>query len=193
MIKYCFDKIIAFLSLILLSPVLFVIAVMIKLKMPDGPIIFRQERIGKDAKPFKIYKFRTMIMQHDHSPVSVLGESRITPFGAFLRRYKLDCLPEFWNVLLGEMSLVGPRPDVPGYADKLEGENRRILEMKPGITGQATLKYKNEEKILAQQDNPRVYNDTYIYPDKVRINLEYVRNWRFSTDLKIIYYTLFSK
>ena len=192
-LKHCFDKIISFLCLILLSPVFLIIAIMIKLKMPDGPVFFRQERIGRYAKRFKINKFRTMVMHHDNSSISVLGQKRITPLGAFLRRYKLDCLPELWNILIGDMSFVGPRPDVPGYADKLEGENRLILEMKPGITGVATLKYRNEETLLSQQENPQVYNDLYVYPDKVRINLEYVRNWCFSTDIKIIFRTLFVK
>ena len=122
--------------------------------------------------------------------VSVAGDSRVTPLGAFLRKYKIDELPELWNVLIGDMSFVGPRPDVPGYADKLQGEDRRILELKPGITGPATLKYRNEEELLAMQSNPQTYNDEVIWPDKVRINLEYLRKRTFFGDIKIILQTL---
>ena len=127
---------------------------------------------------------------HSGSSISVAGESRITPLGAILRRYKLDELPELWNVLCGDMSLVGPRPDVPGYADKLSGNDRGILELKPGITGPATLKYRNEEQILAAQDDPQKYNDEIIFPDKVKINLSYLSNHTFIGDLKIIMQTL---
>ena len=122
--------------------------------------------------------------------VSVEGDSRVTPLGAFLRKYKIDELHELWNVLIGDMSFVGPRPDVPGYADKLQGENRRILELKPGITGPATLKYRNEEELLAMQPNPQTYNDEVIWPDKVRINLEYLRKHTFFGDIKTILQTL---
>ena len=107
------------------------------------------------------------MVNHSGSSISVQGESRITPLGAKLRKYKLDELPELWNVLIGDMSFVGPRPDVPGYADKLEGENRRVLLLKPGITGPASLKYRNEEELLAQQEDPQKYNDEVLFPDKV--------------------------
>ena len=120
-----------------------------------------------------MYKFRSMTVSHGGSSVSVAGESRITPLGAKLRKYKLDELPELWNVLIGDMSFVGPRPDVPGYADMLEGNDRLILNLRPGITGPASLKYRNEEEVLAQVDAPQRYNDEVIYPDKVRINLDY--------------------
>ena len=133
---------------------------------------------------------RSMTVGHGGSSVSVAGESRITPLGAKLRKYKLDELPELWNVLIGDMSFVGPRPDVPGYADKLEGEARAILKLKPGITGPASLKYRNEEEILAQQPDPIKYNDEVIYPDKVRINLEYLRHWSFWLDIKVIVHTI---
>jgi lipopolysaccharide/colanic/teichoic acid biosynthesis glycosyltransferase len=141
--------------------------------MPDGSPIFVQKRIGRHGKAFKMYKFRTMQKHHNGSSVSVKGESRITPLGAFLRKWKLDELPELWNVWIGDMSFVGPRPDVPGYADLLEGENRKILLLRPGITGPASLKYRNEEELLANQENPQKYNDEVIFPDKVRINLHY--------------------
>jgi len=192
-IKRIFDITASFVGLILFSPTLVTIAIWIKLKMPKGPVIFKQERVGQYGKPFTMYKFRTMTVSHSGSPVSIRGESRITPLGAKLRKYKLDELPELWNVLIGNMSFVGPRPDVPGYADKLTGEERKILELKPGITGPASLKYKNEEEILAKQDNPIRYNNEVIYPDKVRINLNYTKHQNFWLDIKIIIYTLLGK
>lgn len=134
-----------------------------------------------------------MTISHSGSTVSVAGENRITPLGAVLRKYKLDELPELWNVLIGDMSLVGPRPDVPGYADNLRGEERLILNLKPGITGPASLKYRNEEEILATVDNPIEYNDKVIFPDKVRINLYYYRNYSFIKDIQMIFCTILGK
>lgn len=191
MIKYIFDRFVSFIGLLLLWPILILIAVLIKVKMPGGPIIFKQKRVGKDGELFTMYKFRSMTMSHNGSSVSVAGEARITPLGAVLRRYKLDELPELWNVFIGDMSFVGPRPDVPGYADKLQGEDRLILKLRPGITGPASLKYRNEEEILASVDNPIRYNDEVIYPDKVRINLEYYKNHSLIGDLKYILQTIF--
>ena len=160
--KYLFDRIMAFVGLIVLSPVLLVVWMLIRVKMPDGPAVFTQKRVGKDGKQFTMYKFRSMSAHHSGSTVSVAGESRITPLGAKLRRYKLDELPELWNVLIGDMSFVGPRPDVPGYADKLEGDDRRVLQLRPGITGPASLKYRDEEVLLAGQANPQEFNDKQI-------------------------------
>ncbi|MCH5328456.1 MAG: sugar transferase [Coprobacter sp.] len=188
--KRLFDFSSALFGLLLLWPLLLVIAIIIRIKMPDGPVLFRQKRVGQHGQLFTLVKFRTMSMHHNGSSISIAGESRITPIGAFLRKYKLDELPELWNVLIGEMSFVGPRPDVPGYADKLQGEERRILELKPGITGPATLKYRNEEELLAAQPDPQRYNDEVIYPDKVRINLEYLDNRTLRGDLNIILRTL---
>ncbi len=159
-------------------------------KMPGGPAIFKQKRVGKEGKLFTMYKFRSMTVGHGGSSVSVAGESRITPLGAKLRKYKLDELPELWNVLIGDMSFVGPRPDVPGYADKLQGEDRLILNLRPGITGPASLKYKNEEEILAQVEDPQKYNDEVIYPDKVKINLEYYYHHSLIGDIKLIIQTV---
>lgn len=190
-IKYIFDRIMAMLGLLLLWPVLIVVAVLIKWRMPDGPVFFVQDRVGRHGRLFSMIKFRTMTVSHSGSTVSVAGESRITPLGAILRRYKLDELPELWNVLKGDMSLVGPRPDVPGYADCLQGEERRILELRPGITGPASLKYRFEENILAKVENPQEYNDTVIYPDKVRLNLYYLDHYSFLKDLQMIRCTLF--
>lgn len=127
------------------------------------------------------------------SSVSVKGESRITPLGARLRKYKLDELPELWNVLKGGMSLVGPRPDVPGYADKLTGNDRLILNLRPGITGLASLKYNDEEELLALQDDPVRFNDEVIFPDKVRINLKYLEKQSLWLDLRIIFCTIFNR
>jgi lipopolysaccharide/colanic/teichoic acid biosynthesis glycosyltransferase len=191
-IKRIFDFSSSFLGLLILSPVLFIIAIIIKLQMP-GPVFFIQERVGQNARLFKMVKFRTMTINHSGSSISVAGENRITPLGATLRKYKLDELPELWNVLKGEMSLVGPRPDVPGYADQLQGEAAQILKLKPGITGPASLKYRNEEELLAKVDNPQKYNDEFIYPDKVRINLKYLNNQSLWLDLQIIFCTILNK
>lgn len=191
MLKYLFDRLMALVGLLFLWPILLVVAILIKVKMPGGPVLFTQQRVGRNGKLFTMYKFRSMTVAHSGSSVSVAGEARITPLGAVLRKYKLDELPELWNVLIGDMSFVGPRPDVPGYADKLEGEDRLILKLRPGITGPASLKYANEEEILAQVENPIQYNDEVIFPDKVRINLEYYYHHTFLGDIKLIFQTIF--
>ena len=188
--KSLFDRVVAFVGLCFLWPVLLVVWVLIHVKMSGGQAIFTQKRVGQDGKLFTMYKFRSMTVGHGGSSVSVAGESRITPLGAKLRKYKLDELPELWNVLIGDMSFVGPRPDVPGYADLLEGEDRLILKLRPGITGPASLKYRNEEEILAQVDNPQKYNDEVIYPDKVRINLDYFYHHSLLGDIKLIIKTV---
>lgn len=193
MSKWIFDRLASFFGLLFLWPILLVVAILIRVKMPGGPVIFTQQRVGKDGKLFTMYKFRSMMVGHGGSSVSVAGETRITPLGAKLRKFKLDELPELWNVLIGDMSFVGPRPDVPGYADKLTGSDRAVLKLKPGITGPASLKYRNEEEILARQSDPIRYNDEVIYPDKVRININYMKHWSFLLDLKIIIYTIFGK
>jgi len=193
LLKSIFDRILALFGLFLFSLLLSIIAILIRLKMPGGPVIFKQKRVGQYGRLFTMYKFRSMTVAHSGSSVSIKGESRITPLGAKLRKYKLDELPELWNVLIGDMSFVGPRPDVPGYADKLTGEERRILLLKPGITGPASLKYRNEEELLAEQENPQEYNDKVLFPDKVRINIEYLENWSFWYDIKIIVYTVLGK
>lgn len=189
--KWLFDRVMSLLGLIVLCPLLLIVAILIRVKMPGGPVLFRQKRVGKDGKLFTMVKFRSMMVDHGGSSVSVAGESRITPLGAKLRKYKLDELPELWNVLVGDMSFVGPRPDVPGYADKIVGEDRVILKLRPGITGPASLKYRNEEELLAGVDDPQTYNDTVIFPDKVRINKEYYYNWSFRKDIRYILQTVF--
>lgn len=188
--KWLFDRIMSLVGLIILSPVLLVVAILIRVKMPGGPVLFKQKRVGKEGKLFTMVKFRSMSVAHSGSSVSVAGESRITPLGAKLRKYKLDELPELWNVFIGDMSFVGPRPDVPGYADKLVGEDRVILKLRPGITGPASLKYRDEETLLATVEDPIRYNDEVIFPDKVRINREYYYNWSFWQDIRYIVRTV---
>lgn len=190
-IKIFFDKILAFLGLLLLWPIFIIVSFLIKYKMPGGGAFFIQKRVGQHGKLFSMYKFRSMNVNHGGSSISVAGENRITPLGTVLRKYKIDELPALWNVLKGEMSLVGPRPDVPGYADKLKGKDCLVLKLKPGITGSASLKYFNEEEILAIVDNPKKYNDEVIFPDKVKINLDYYYNRTFRGDIKIIINTVF--
>ncbi len=192
-LKYVFDRVVSTIGLVILSPLLFVTAIMIKILMPGGPVIFKQKRIGRNGREFVMYKFRSMVVGHSGSSISVAGESRITPFGAILRRYKIDELPELWNVMTGEMSFVGPRPDVPGYADKLKGAERAILQLRPGITGPASLKYRDEEELLATVKDPQKYNDEIIFPDKVRINLYYMKHYSFVDDIKMILCTITGK
>jgi lipopolysaccharide/colanic/teichoic acid biosynthesis glycosyltransferase len=158
--------------------------------MPGGPVFFKQKRVGRNGNLFNIYKFRTMIVNHHGKSISIKGEKRITRIGALLRRHKLDELPELWNIFIGDMSFVGPRPDVQGYVDLLRGENRKILELRPGLMGPASLKYIHEEQLLASVDNPGEYNDNVIFPDKVSINLDYYYHRTFYGDIKIIINTL---
>lgn len=191
--KYVFDRIMALIGLLFLWPVLLAVAILIKVNMPGGPIIFKQKRVGRNGQLFTMYKFRSMTVGHGGSSVSVAGESRITPLGAKLRHYKLDELPELWNVLIGDMSLVGPRPDVPGYADQLKGKDRDVLKLRPGITGPASLKYRDEEDLLVGQDNPQKYNDEVIFPDKVRINLYYLHHYSFIKDIEMIFCTVLGR
>ena len=192
-IKYLFDKVAALLGIIILSPVILIIFIIHKIVMPDGSFIFLQERIGQYGKKFYIYKIRTMKTGSGNNNmfVTTANDNRILPFGKWLRKTKLDEIVELVNVLKGEMSFVGPRPDVEGYADKLEGEDRKVLELRPGITGPASLKYINEEEILANVDNPQQYNDKVIFPDKVKINLDYYYNRTFWGDIRIILKTIF--
>jgi lipopolysaccharide/colanic/teichoic acid biosynthesis glycosyltransferase len=145
----------------------------------------------KNGVLFNLYKIKTM-KKVDGVDVSITSSNdiRITKSGKFFRDTKIDELPQFWNVLLGDMSFVGPRPDVEGYADKLQGDDRIILSIRPGITGPASIKYKNEEDVLSQQNNPQEYNDAAIWPDKVKINIEYIKNWSLRTDIEYIIKTI---
>ncbi|MDY5688308.1 MAG: sugar transferase [Bacteroidaceae bacterium] len=187
-----FDRLMAMVGLLSLWWLMLLVAICIKVKMP-GPVLFRQQRVGREGRLFTMVKFRTMLVNHGGNSVSVAGESRITPLGSMLRRWKLDELPELWNVLLGDMSFVGPRPDVPGYADTLTGEDREILQLRPGITGPASMKYRNEEEILSAVENPQKYNDEVIFPDKVRINRLYLHDHSFFLDLKMIVATVLGR
>ena len=217
-LKRLFDILASFFGLLILWPVLVIVAILVKVKMPGGPAFFCQKRVGKDGELFTCHKFRTMVMAHSGSSVSVSGDSRITPLGAKLRHYKLDELPELWDVLIGNMSFVGPRPDVPGYADKLEGDDRDVLKLRPGITGPATLKYRLEDEQIAafvaevrnlndnlgfalpegyekmtDQELAVWYNDNVIYPDKVRLNCYYYRHYSFIKDIEMIFATVLGK
>lgn len=192
-LKYIFDRLTALIGLLFLWPALIVVAILIKIKMPGGPVLFAQKRVGQHGRLFTMHKFRSMTVSHSGSSISVAGEARITPLGATLRKYKLDELPELWDVLIGNMSFVGPRPDVPGYADQLQGEDRRILELRPGITGPASLKYRDEEELLATVKNPQEYNDKVIYPDKIRINLYYLLHYSFVKDIQMIVCTVLGR
>ena len=151
---------------------------------------FKQERMGRNAKPFKVVKLRTMRAGEQGGTITAKNDARITPWGAFFRQWKLDELPQLWNVLKGEMSFVGPRPDVPGYLDQLTGSDKVLWALRPGITGPASLKYKDEEEILANVENTKVYNDTVIWPDKVKINIAYLDDWSLIQDINFILKTI---
>ena len=190
--KRCLDVILSLIALIVLSPLFLLIALAIRLDSP-GRVIFSQKRVGMHKKLFSIYKFRTMRSDTPHDvPTNDLAGSTsyITPVGRFLRRWKLDELPQLWNVVLGRMSFVGPRPDVPGYADRLQGADRRILELLPGITGPATLLFRDEERLLALARDPRAFNDAVVYPEKIRLNREYLETGGFWRDLGYILATV---
>lgn len=219
-LKWIFDRVAALCGLLLIWWVFPLVAILIKIKMPGGPAFFCQKRVGKDGKLFTCHKFRTMTVKHSGSTISVAGDSRITPLGTKLRHYKIDELPGLWDVLIGNMSFVGPRPDVPGYADKLEGDDRDVLKLRPGITGPATLKYRVEDEMIAafveqikagkneqvskydvlpdftsmsDQEIAVWYNDNIIYPDKVRLNCYYYRNYSFVKDIQMIFATVLGK
>lgn len=152
---------------------------------------FVQRRVGMNGRIFKVVKIKTMRpMAGVNTTVTGSNDPRITRLGVFLRKTKIDELPQLWNVLKGDMSFVGPRPDVPGYADKLTGRDRLVLSIRPGITGPATLKYRDEESVLAEQGDPERYNAEVIFPDKVKINLQYIDEWSLVADLRFIMKTV---
>ena len=213
-LKWIFDRVAALCGLLLIWWVYPLVAILIKIKMPGGPSFFVQKRVGEGGKLFTCHKLRTMTVKHSGSTVSVAGDSRITPFGAKLRHYKIDELPGLWDVLIGNMSFVGPRPDVPGYADQLQGDDRKVLNLRPGITGPATLKYRLEDEMIANfiakikverlkvigdlvvpegltdQELAVWYNDNVIYPDKVRLNKYYYEHYSFLKDIEMIFATV---
>lgn len=191
LLKRCFDVLSALVGLLFFGWVILIAIIFARCDTGMSGI-FSQSRVGKDGHLFKVFKIRTMRpVSGVETSVTQAKDPRITPLGVLFRKTKIDELPQLWNVLIGEMSLVGPRPDVPGYADKLVGQERAVLSLRPGITGPASLKYHDEEQVLAQQDDPQQYNDTVIYPDKVQINLQYIRDWSLIGDLKYIFQTIF--
>ena len=191
MVKWIFDRALSLLAIMVLLPVLLLVAAVILLAN-GAPALYIQERIGQNGKTFKLIKFRTMHGEEE-SPIAASELNRITRVGRWLRRTKIDELPELLNIFVGDMSFVGPRPDVAGYADKLEGDNRRLLAMKPGLTGVASLKYRDEEDLLAAQPNPQEYNDKVIWPDKVRLNLLYMEQQSLWLDVKVLICTALGK
>jgi lipopolysaccharide/colanic/teichoic acid biosynthesis glycosyltransferase len=187
-IKRSFDIVLSLIGLFLTWPIILIAWILASFETKSNGM-FSQIRIGENAKPFKIYKIKTMTSSKG-TTITTANDNRITKYGKFFRKYKIDELPQLWNVLVGDMSFVGPRPDVPGYADKLEGDDRIVLSIKPGITGPASLKYKHEEEILAKVDNPVEYNDKVIWLDKVKINKEYIKNWSLKKDIEYIKKTI---
>jgi lipopolysaccharide/colanic/teichoic acid biosynthesis glycosyltransferase len=190
-LKRSFDILFSLIGLLIFSWVIIINWLIAAIETKSNGF-FTQKRVGKDGSLFTLIKIKTMkqISGFD-TTVTTKNDIRITKLGSFFRKIKLDELPALWNVFIGDMSLVGPRPDVPGYADNLKGNDRRILQLRPGITGPATLKYANEEQLLASVNDPQKYNDEVIFPDKVKINLEYLDNWSLWLDIKIIFRTIF--
>lgn len=183
--KRMFDIFLAMIAILVLLPVLLLIALLIKLTMP-GPVLFNQTRIGRKARPFKIYKFRSMKPSSSNNSITLSNDSRITPLGSFIRQSKLDELPQLFNIIKGDMSIVGPRPDVPEYYDTLTGSGQIIWDLRPGLTGLDSIVYPNEQTILSRQPNPKEYYNTVLWPHKVSLNLWYAQNRNFYMDLKII-------
>ena len=192
MTKRLFDIIFSFLGLILLLPLFIIVSILIKVDS-SGPVFFLQERVGLYGKSFKIIKFRSMKVNHNDSlTITLKNDKRITRIGRKLRKYKIDEIPELINVLIGDMSFVGPRPDVPGFADLLKGNDRNILKLRPGITSSASIKYSKEEQLLLEHEDPIEYNKNVIFPDKVKMNLNYYENNNIWIDIKIIFATVFT-
>ena len=188
--KRLFDVTAALAGLVVLSPLMLVLAILVRATSP-GPALFIQERVGRHGRGFRCAKIRTMCTgAQAQGTVTTAADARVTPLGRWLRRWKLDELPQLWNVLAGRMSFVGPRPDVPGYADRLQGADRRILELRPGITGPATLLFRDEERLLALAKNPQSFNDAVVYPEKVRLNREYLEGGNFGRDLGYVFATV---
>lgn len=186
LIKRIFDLFLAVPLFIFLSVPMFFLVLFASISTRSFGL-FSQERIGRYGQVFRILKIRTMLKHYENkSPISVLNLNLITPFGMFLRKYNIDEWPQVLNVIKGEMSMVGPRPDVAGYADLLEGEDRMVLCVKPGITGPASIVFRNEDDILKKQKNPRYYNDSIIWPKKVELNKQYILNWSLWSDIKYL-------
>jgi lipopolysaccharide/colanic/teichoic acid biosynthesis glycosyltransferase len=190
-VKRLLDFTAALVGLLLTGWIIALAALVARLETGE-PGIFVQSRIGRYGRPFDLYKIRTMKSAAGRvTTVTTRDDPRITKSGRFFRRARIDELPQLYNVLIGEMSLVGPRPDVAGFADRLEGAERAILSLRPGITGPATLAYRDEEALLAGVEDPEAYNRDVVFPDKVRLNLEYIRQYSLCHDLRYIFRTLF--
>ena len=189
-IKATFDFILALLGLIFSLPIILLAWTVASIETRSNGF-FLQKRVGRKGEIFTLVKIKTMKpVSGIHTHVTQAGDPRITISGNFLRKTKIDELPQLFNVFIGQMSFVGPRPDVQGYADQLQGEQRMILSIRPGITGPATIKYRDEETLLSQQENPEQYNQQVIWPDKVKINMQYVKNWSLLSDIRYIYQTI---
>ncbi len=193
MAKTALDLFISIIGLILLAPFFILIGVLIKLDS-RGSVFYKQERVGKDGKLFKLFKFRTMGIESDKGQAITIGERdpRITKIGFYLRKYKLDELPQLINVSIGTMSLVGPRPELKKFVDMYTDEQRRVIEVKPGITDYASIEFRNENELLAGKEDPIQFYIEEIMPIKLRLNLEYIRDQSFWLDVKIIFKTIFS-
>lgn len=191
MAKRAFDLFFSVAGLLVLSPLLLLLAIAVKLSS-RGPVLFRQHRIGKDGTPFSIVKFRSMVVDAEKLGLSVTrdGDARITAMGRFLRKHKLDELPQLWNVLVGDMSFVGPRPEVPRYVERYTAEQKRVLALKPGITDLATLEFRNEEELLRTAADTEKYYVEYCVPRKIELNLAYAGTANVWEDIKIIFRTL---
>lgn len=191
-LKRSFDLVASAAGLVVLSPVIAAAVAAATVDTREWGI-FSQTRIGRYGVPFKIYKVRTMRTVHDGTTVTTTHDARITPLGHRLRRWKLDELPQLWNVLKGDMSLVGPRPDVPGFADKLVGDDRIILTLRPGVTGPATMAFRDEEKLLVTQKDPEGYSREILWPRKVTLNQSYLNAWSLKMDVQIVIATMTSR
>lgn len=189
--KRTFDFIFSLIGLIVLSPLLIIISIVIKLTS-EGPVFFMQKRIGQNEKLFYIYKFRTMVVNAESlgKQITVANDNRITKVGAFLRKYKFDELPQLINVLIGEMSFVGPRPEVQKYVDLYTEEQKEIFKVKPGITDYASIEYRNENDILGEVEDPEYYYIHTIMPSKINLNKKYIENNNLFIDIKIIIKTI---
>ena len=190
--KRFFDIVVSLLGILITSPILLVVSVLIKLTS-KGPVFYKQERIGKDEKPFFILKYRTMVVNADQQglKITVGGDKRITGVGKFLRKSKLDELPQLFNVFAGQMSLVGPRPEVAEYVSLYNEEQRKVLSVRPGITDYASVCFRNENEILAEAENPQKEYIEHIMPLKLRYNAKYIEEMSVWTDLKLIFLTLY--
>jgi lipopolysaccharide/colanic/teichoic acid biosynthesis glycosyltransferase len=189
--KRIFDVAASIIGLIVLFPFFIIIAILIKLN-DKGPIFYKQKRIGQNFKPFELLKFRTMVVNADKMGPAVTkdGDPRITKIGKFLRKTKLDELPQLWNVIRGDMSIVGPRPEVEKYIQYYENDYKEILKVKPGITDYATIKFRNEEEILSKYDDTESAYIKYVLPEKIKLYKTYIKEISLLTDLKIIFWTL---